>query len=110
MGLSLAEAWRISPRSLRIVSRAHHEARLDELDQRIHAAFAGQYFRRQKVLDGRSLKKMLPKRNRPAPQQTMTAEEAIAVHDAWANGINRRIAKEEAARKKAAEPKAEGAR
>ena len=94
MGLSLVEAWRHSPRSLRLVSRARREAKLDEHEQRIHAAYASAYFSGLKRLDGRALKKMLPKRG--GQQQAMTAEEAIARNDAWANGINRRRAGEAA--------------
>ena len=91
MGLSLAEAWRISPRSMRLVSRARRESALDEHEQRIHASYAAAYFSGLKRLDGRALKKMLPKRGRQ--RQAMTAEEAIAQNDAWANGINRRVAR-----------------
>lgn len=92
MGLSLHESWRLSPRSLRLVSKARHDARLDEMDQRVIAAYAGEYFHRQKRLDGRVLKKMMPKRSGVKREHVMTAEEAIKLHDAWATGINLRVA------------------
>lgn len=92
MGLPLSDAWMISPRSLRVVTRARHEVDLDELDQKIQAAYAGEYFRRQKRLGGEHLKKMLPKRRRAqtASSGAGTLEAEIARHDAWAKGVNQR--------------------
>jgi hypothetical protein len=97
VGLSLSEAWLTSPRSLSIVTKAKHEASLDELEQKIHASYATIWFHHQKKLGHQQLQKMLPQRKRPgggAPR-ALTMEEEIARQDAWANGINRRIARAE---------------
>lgn len=101
MGLSIEAAWRISPRSLRLATKARHEADLDELEQRVQASYAGEWFHRTKKLGPEALKKMLPKRKRSGAatsQRPLTMEEEIARQDAWAHGINRAVARQEKAR------------
>lgn len=106
MGLSLHDAWRVSPRTLALVAHGRNEAAMDELELKIHASFAGEYFARQKRLAGNSLKAMMPKRlgHEMTPEVMLEAE--LSKWDNWANGVNKRFARVEDAKESAIAAKA----
>ena len=69
------------------------------VEQRIEAAYATAWFTFQhKGLGPKQLKQMMPVRQRNVPTADRAAEQAIAARDSWAKGINRRVAKQQAAK------------
>lgn len=106
MGLSLHDAWRVSPRTLRLVAHGRNDAALDDLELQIHASFAGEWFARQKTLRGESLKAMMPKRRGHETSPDAILEAELSKWDNWAKGVNKRFARIDEAKEGAVAAKA----
>lgn len=93
-GLSLRDAWRLSPRSIKLFCRARREAYVDDAENLTVAAWKGVIFNRTERLTADTLKELLPQRAPRVPVDPKTEVELeIAKWDIFAEAANKRFAR-----------------